>query len=228
MTTFALVHGAYHGRHCWDLLVRELTVRGHTAVAMDLPCDDPEAGVEDYADAVIVTVGDAGPDLVVVGHSLGGLTIPLIAARLPVQRLVFLAAFVNGPGRTIGEALAENADAINPAMVSAGVDNGDGTTSMPVDAALELFYEDCPVDIAEWAVTMLRPQGSKIAMEPLPLDAWPQVPTTYIACQDDRTLTIEFQRTLAKTHGMDLVELPGSHSPFLSRPSALADILTSL
>lgn len=228
MTTFALVHGAYHGRHCWDLLVRELAVRGHVGLAMDLPCDDPDAGVDDYADAVVDVLADAGPDVVVVGHSMGGLTIPVVAARMPVQRLVFLAAFVTDPGKTIGDTLAANANAINPAMVSAGVDNGNGTGSMPAAAALELFYEDCPVDIAEWAVGMLRAQGSKIATEPLPLEAWPTVPMTYIACQDDRTFTIDFQRTLAKTHGMDLVELPGSHSPFLARPSDLADILTSL
>ena len=113
-------------------------------------------------------------------------------------------------------------------MASAGVDNGDGTTSMPEAAARELFYHDCPDDIADWAVGLLRRQGSKIVTQPLPIDAYPPVPMTYIACQDDRTFTIEFQRRLAKTHGMDLVELPGGHSPFLSRPSDLADVLTSL
>jgi pimeloyl-ACP methyl ester carboxylesterase len=228
MTTFALVHGAYHNRHCWDLVVRELTVRGHRGIAMDLPSADPDAGIEDYASAVIDAIGDVRDDLVVVGHSLGGLTIPLVAARVPVQRLIFVAAFALEPGTTIGDVLSANPGAINPALASAGVDNGDGTASMPVETALELFYEDCPRDIAEWAVGLLRPQGWKASSEPLPLESWPPVPMTYIACQGDRTLTIDFQRTIAKTHGMDLVELPGSHSPFLSRPSDLVDILTSL
>lgn len=228
MTTFALVHGAYHGRHCWDLLVRELTVRGHVGIAMDLPCEDGEAGFEEYAGAVVDALDGVGPDLVVVGHSMGGLTIPLVAARMPVKRLVFVAAFVSDPGKTLVDALASMPDAINPAMASAGVDNGDGTTSMPDAAARELFYEDCPDDITDWAVGLLRRQGSKVATDPLPIAAYPPVPMTYIACQDDRTFTIQFQRTLAKTHGMDLVELPGGHSPFLSSPSDLADILTSL
>ena len=229
MTTFALVHGAYHGAACWDLLVPELEARGHEAVAMDLPAPDPTAGVNEYADAVITALKGVGNDVIVVGHSMGGLTIPLVADRRPVQRLVFLAALLSAPGKTGTEVLATYPDgSINPAMATAGVDNGDGTASMPDDFAAELFFHDCSPDLAAWAVSVLRPQGWKVVADPLPIDAWPSVPQTYIACQDDRTLTIAFQRALAKERGMDLVEVPGSHSPFLSRPSALADILTAL
>ena len=80
MTTFALVHGAWHGAACWARVVPELERRGHHAVAMDLPCDDPRAGVREYGDAVLAALHGAGDDVVVVGHSLGGLTIPVVAA----------------------------------------------------------------------------------------------------------------------------------------------------
>ena len=43
MTTFALVHGAWHGAWCWDRLIPELENRGHSVIAMDLPSDDPAA-----------------------------------------------------------------------------------------------------------------------------------------------------------------------------------------
>ena len=43
MTTFALVHGAWHGAWCWEPVMAELERRGHRAVAVDLPCDDPAA-----------------------------------------------------------------------------------------------------------------------------------------------------------------------------------------
>ena len=48
MATFGLVHGAWHGAWCWDLLIPELERRGHSAVAMDLPCEDPKASFSDY------------------------------------------------------------------------------------------------------------------------------------------------------------------------------------
>jgi pimeloyl-ACP methyl ester carboxylesterase len=228
VATFALVHGAYHGGACWDLLIPELEARGHDAIAMDLPAPDPAAGVNEYADTVITALKGAGNEVTLLGHSMGGLTIPLVADRRPVRRLVFLAAMLSEPGGTGGDVLARHPDAINPVMATAGVDNGDGTASMPDDLAAEVFYHDCPPDIAAWAVSVLRPQAWKVVADPLPVDAWPSVPQTYIACREDRTLTYAFQRALASERGMDLVELPGGHSPFLSRPAALADILTAL
>jgi pimeloyl-ACP methyl ester carboxylesterase len=208
--------------------VPELEARGHTAVAMDLPADEADAGVDDYADAVMTALKGAGNDVVVVGHSMGGLTIPVVASRTPVHRLVFLAAMLNETGRTAGDVLTRYPGGINPEMVTAGVANGDGTASMPFDLAIKLFYHDCSPELASWAASVLRPQGWKVVGEPAPIDAWPSVPQTYIACHDDRTLTIDFQRALAKERGMDLIELPGSHSPFLSRPAVLADVLASL
>ena len=229
MTTFALVHGAYHGAACWDLLLPELEARGHSAVTMDLPADDPDAGVDAYADAVIEALKGSGPDVVVVGHSMGGLTIPVVADRRPERRLVFLAALLNEPGRSGIEVLAGYPDgSINPEMANSGIDNGDGTASMPRDLAIDVFYHDCDPELASWAVSVLRPQSWKIVSEPSPISAWPSVPQTYIACQDDRTLTVDFQRALATDRGMELLELPGSHSPFLSRPAALADMISSL
>src|ERR1035441_2478767 len=89
MTTIALVHGAYHGAWCWDRLVPELHARGFETVAPDLPCDEAAAGLEEYAAVIEDAIGDR-QDVVVVGHSLGSLSIPLVASHRPVRRLVFL------------------------------------------------------------------------------------------------------------------------------------------
>ena len=79
------VHGAWHGGWAFDRLASELERRGHVTLAPDLPCDEPGLTVHDYA----AVVGPQ-PDAVVVGHSLGGLTIPFVPARVRV----FLAALV--------------------------------------------------------------------------------------------------------------------------------------
>src|SRR6202035_3511720 len=87
MATFSLVHGAWHGGWCWDPLRAELEAFGHAVHTPDLPCEDVEAGVEEYA--AVVPAAD-----VVVGHSLGGFTIPLVEGRTHV----FLTAGVGGTG----------------------------------------------------------------------------------------------------------------------------------
>lgn len=100
MTEFALVHGGQHGAWCFEALVRELAVRGHRAEAMDLPIGDPGAGAAEYADVVCRSITDMGSGVVLVGHSMGGLVIPLVASRRPVAMLVFLCAAVPEPGRS--------------------------------------------------------------------------------------------------------------------------------
>src|SRR4051794_223796 len=103
MSMFGLVHGAYHGAWCWDLLVPKLQKLGHTALTVDLPIEDPQAGASAYAEAAVTAFQSAGDDLVVVGHSLAGLVIPLVAERRPVRQLVYLCALLAEPGRSYDE-----------------------------------------------------------------------------------------------------------------------------
>ncbi len=94
MATFAFVHGAWHGGWAWDLVRPELESRGHRVVAPDLPCEDVDAGVEEYAAAVRAALG-GDEAAVVVGHSLGGLT----SSRSCAARMhVFLCALVGRDG----------------------------------------------------------------------------------------------------------------------------------
>src|SRR5258708_12481123 len=92
VTTFAVVHGAWHGAWCWDRLIPELTAAGHRVVADDLPCEDVSAGCQEYAEVVLQRLADKPDDdeVVLVGHSAGGLTVPLVAAPTPVARTVFV------------------------------------------------------------------------------------------------------------------------------------------
>ena len=94
--TFVLVHGAWHGAWCWRDLMPHLERLGARAIAVDLPCDDVTAGTEAYAAHVLDALPASG-DVVLVGHSLGGLTIPLVAAARPVRALVFLCALLPFP-----------------------------------------------------------------------------------------------------------------------------------
>ena len=104
MTTFVLVHGAFGSSAELAPVIPELEALGHRAIAVDLPCTDPAATLDDYARTVVATMaGIAGP-VVVVGHSAGGATISLVPARTRVDRLVYVTAVVPEPGRSIVDA----------------------------------------------------------------------------------------------------------------------------
>jgi pimeloyl-ACP methyl ester carboxylesterase len=227
VTAFALVHGAWHGAWCWERLAPELEARGHRVVAVDLPGDDPTATFETYAD-VVVSALDAEEDAVVVGHSLGGLTIPLVAARRPVRRQVYLCALAPIPGRSFTEQLTIEPGTLLPQYRAglAGPD-ADGMTRWQDEAlARAVLYADCSERDAGAAFARLRPQARTPHAQRCRLEALPETPCTYVVCDEDRMVNPERARRVARERlDADLVELPGGHSPFLSRPGELAAVL---
>ena len=237
MATYVLIHGSGDSAFYWHLLDRELRERGHDVVAVDLPCENPSAGAEEYAQATIDAVDgldapDAGDeDLVLVAHSLGGLTIPVVAERLaaqgrPVGRLVFLSPLLPQPGRSWDDVSAIERDRLMPGFGAGQVGHGDGSSTWQPHAAIATFYPDAPPRLAEWAAQRLRHQHWQVTREITPLKAWPASPVTVIACAADAVVNPDWvRRTAGVRFGAEARLLPGDHSPFLTRPGQLADLL---
>jgi len=226
VATYGLVHGAWHDASCWERLTPELEQRGHRVIAVDLPCDDPSATFSTYADLVVGAL-KGEQDIVLVGHSVAGLTIPIAAASLPVRRLIFLCALIASPGRSFLEQLEEDPEMLFPGY-QAGLSEADAHLRRWVDFELarEILYADCDEPIAKRALERLRPQALTPYGEPCPLDELPQVERAYIVCSGDRLVNPEWAgRAVSDRLGVEPVELPGSHSPFLSRPADLAHLL---
>lgn len=105
MSTFVLVHGAWHGAWCWSRLLPDLEARGHRQSSMELPVEDGDATFEDYADVVLASYPADVEDAVLIGHSLGAMVLPLVAASRPVSMLVFLCGLIpNVSGRLTDDA----------------------------------------------------------------------------------------------------------------------------
>ena len=225
----ALVHGSFHGAWCWDLLRPELERRGHRVTAMDLPISDPDLGAADYA-RVIEGALAPGSEPMLVGHSMAGLVIPLVAAHRPVRRLVFLGGFLAQPGLSANDQReAEPLDGLIPPTTAEWTDLGDDVWAIGPNTATELFFSDVPPDITRWAVGLLRPQSYRVIRETTPLIAWPEVATSSIVCREDRAINPDWVRTAARDRlGVEAIELDGGHSPFLTRPGELAEVLDSL
>jgi pimeloyl-ACP methyl ester carboxylesterase len=225
----ALVHGSYHGTWCWDLLRPELERLGHRVITMDLPISDPDLGAADYAQAIDDAL-EPGIQPVLVGHSMAGLVIPLVAARRPIRRLVFLAAFLPSPGKSAMDQRATEAiDGRVPPKTAEWTDLGDDVWMVGPNTATELFFQDATAKVARWATHRIRPQAYRIMNETTPLASWPDVESRAIVCRDDRALNPEWVRAAARERlGVEAIEIGGGHSPFLTRPAELAKVLDSL
>ncbi|MER7705682.1 alpha/beta hydrolase [Kitasatospora sp. NPDC097605] len=228
MTTYVLIHGAATDAWCWGPLAAGLRGRGHRVVAPDLPCDDDAAGLAQYADTVVAAVaGAAGGDreggLVVVAHSFGGFTGPLVCARLPVDLLVMLQAQVPAPGET-PDAWWENTG-YGPARREA--DRARGVPEGAEEDERALFLHDTPAALAgELLADHQRRQSATPLGAPWPLKAWPEVPTRFLLATGDRFFPPAFLRRHVEDRlGLRPDEMPGDHLPMLGHPQDLAERL---
>jgi pimeloyl-ACP methyl ester carboxylesterase len=221
MALFILVHGAGDTGWSWHRLVSVLRERGHEVIAPDLPGDDESLTLVDYADAVVDAV-DGRRGGIVVGHSFGGFTAPIVAERLRADALVMLAAMIPEPGESPGDWWSNTGFA---AAVREQADRDGGLTGN--DDPFVGFYHDVPRELAEEAMSRERAHPSEASMaEPWPLVSWPSVPTTFIVCTEDRFFPPAFLRELARGRlGVDATEIRGGHCVALSRPEELASML---
>jgi hypothetical protein len=209
MATFALIHGGGDVGWYWHLVEQELRRRGHESVAPDLPCDDDSAGLPEYADTVVEAIGERG-DVVVVAQSFGGFTAPLVADRIAVQALVLVAGMIPAPGERPDDWVANT-----------GFDQ-----VMREHEQGDLVYHDVPRALAGQARSKARAQSATPGHSPWPLDAWPDVPTKFVLCTEDRFFPPEFMhRLVADRLGITPDEIASGHCAALSRPKELADML---
>ena len=151
MSTFGLVHGGGFGAWCWEPLIPELEAWGHSAATVDLTTEDQSAGAAHCAELLSETFA-AIDDLVLVGHSLAGLIIPLLAAKRQVKRLVFLHALLPQPGRNVVDQLRSEPDMFNREMFTAQLPFWEDEA-----VAKSFLLHDCPPDIARHAFSRITP-----------------------------------------------------------------------
>ena len=230
MATFALVHGAWHDAWCWHLLAPLLEQAGHEVIAMDLPCEDGAATFDTYADTVCDALDGTDDNVILVGHSLGGNTVPLVAARRPTRHVVYLCALIPDLGRSLGDQMREDTDMLNP-LYAHGLSEPDEQRRrewVDDELARAVLFGDCEDATARAAIEHLRPQALHPYGQTFPLEAFPFAPATYVLCAQDQLVNPEWSRRTARARlGAKVIELPGGHSPFLSRPRALAEVLLS-
>jgi Alpha/beta hydrolase family len=217
--TFVLIPGAGGTAWYWHRVVPLLRAAGQQAIAVDLPGDDPAAGLPEYAGLVTSAIGDRR-DVVLVAQSLGGFTAPLVAAKVPVASVIFVNAMIPCPGETPGAWWDNTRWA--PARVAAAQRGGYGTD---VDLAV-YFLHDVPSDVAAAGEPYQRPEADAAFRSPCAFASWPPVPIRAVAGADDRFFPAGFQRALARDRlGIEADVLPGGHLIALAQPARLAGYL---
>ena len=220
--TYVLIPGAGGAAWFWHRVVPLLQAAGHEAIAVDLPGDDPTAGLPEYAGLVEAAIGNRG-NVVLVAMSLGGFTAPLVAKNVPVSAIVFVNAMIPSPGETAG-AWWDNTG-WSDARVAAAKQGGYTTeVDLPV-----YFLHDVPPEVAASGEPHQRPEADAAFASVCDFDGWPPVAIRAVAGADDRFFPGAFQRELARDRlGIEADALPGGHLIALAQPAALARYLLTV
>jgi pimeloyl-ACP methyl ester carboxylesterase len=235
--TVVLVHGAWHGAWCWERIVGPLSAAGIPVVAVDLPGHGADPGplgdLHADADRVRSVLDELTAPVVLVGHSYGGVVVTEAGEHPSVTHVVYLAALALDADETATAAVVEEAAAaqishegrldIGPGLIIAE----DGTMTVEPAVAAAALYNECDQPTVDWALARLGPQPIVTMQQQPAAVAWRSRPSTYVVCSRDMIIHPELQRIMAK-RCTSVVEWDTDHSPFLSRPHELIDLLTDL
>jgi pimeloyl-ACP methyl ester carboxylesterase len=234
--TFVLVHGAGGDHRCWDLVTPQLDGR---AVAVDLPgrgrrpADLDQLRVADFVAAVVDDLeADDLTEVVLVGHSLGCITLPGVAARVPerVARMVFISGPVPEPGHSVIESVGGLSPAVARITEQLGPDaiNTDGSLHPSLMRAL--FCNDMDDEQFARVQEIAVPEAPDITTEVLGSEGLPPtVPCTYIRLLRDASLTRAGQDEMASRLGdPEIRDVDAGHMAMITQPAALAAVLNDI
>ena len=234
---FVLVHGAWHGGWCWERLAPLLEAQGAGVTAPDLPglgvdgTPAEEVTLERCAERIPSWVRELDRPVELVGHSMAGAVISLVAERMPehLTGLTYLCAFLPRDGEVLGTLGGEDPET----ELNAALRRGDAPGTLVLDPAdaRRIFFHDCPEADADAAVARLVPQPMGPLRDPVALSAerFGAVPRAYVLCTEDRAISATMQRRLLERTPCDpVIELATGHSPFYADPARLADVLVGI
>jgi len=235
--TFILVHGAWHGAWAWDSIVPRLMAVGHHVMAVDLPGNGRDATrpqdvtLDLYAAHVAGLIDRVSGPVVLVGHSMGGMTVAQTCELCPekVALAVYLCAFLLPDGMSVIEFYDKHLEPwMRGAHSRVTYDKESGCSSIDPASAVEVFYHQAKRSQAEAAARRLTPQpeGGRRSRIHLTPDRFGSVPRVYIEARDDHSVHLPLQRKMQEmtpcvaTYGLD-----SDHAPQLSQPDKLTELL---
>ncbi len=237
MSTYLLVHGGWHGGWCWDKVKPLLEAMGHTVLAPDLPGhgkDNTPLGdvtLDLYARATVAFASAASEPVIVVGHSMTGISNSQAVEYAPevFKAQVFMAAFLLSNGQCLID-LAKP-DTENLVLRNLTFSEDESIMTFNRDAVKDALYGECSDDDIAWAKSQLQDQASGPFGTPVQLteEKWGRVPRYYIECLRDRAITPRSQKSMYMANPCEKVfTMDTDHSPFLSRPQDLTKHLASI
>jgi pimeloyl-ACP methyl ester carboxylesterase len=239
MTTYILVHGAFvGGGWSWDKVQSLLEAQGHTAIALDLPGNGNDSTplkdvtLQSYVDRVVQMINEQSQLVILVGHSLGGISISqaheVVADK--ISKLVYVSAYLLQNGESAFSKSQEPEHA--SAKISLWGQFTEEAMSINPEGLKEVFCADCADADIERLKTRSQPQPLTPVGTPLSINVDPNAYADkrfYIETLQDQCVPNAIQRKMYTAMPCKKVmAMNTSHSPFFADPGKLVSYLTLL
>jgi pimeloyl-ACP methyl ester carboxylesterase len=225
-----LIHGGQHDSRCWQPTIDAINraAPGTRILAVNLPGrmgvpgDLNTLAIADCVEASVGQIEHAGlDDIVLVGHSMAGLTVPGVATRLGadrVRRIICVACSMPPQGKRILDTL------IPPIRLAVG----QAKNELPSWMAKQMFTNGMTPEQRAFSLSVLIPDASRLAFETVDRSALPaSIPRSWVLTRRDRSLPPRQQRRFIENLGGvdDVIQLDTCHNAMISKPDELAAIL---
>ena len=239
-----MVHGAFHWGGCFGKVANLLAQQGYPVAMPDNRSHGydptPYGAVKDMADYCAQAesvVATAKSPVVLLGHSLGGVTLSYLGEKYPhkIHRLIYLSAIMLPNGESVQSYMAANRSAgleLPPIFDDKGPADGVALKMDEPDLVRSVFYNDCSDHDVKVAMANLNPINPTAPFEwktKITSRRFESIPRAYIECSEDHAVSSALQRKFqSDVPGAVRLTLASSHSPFLSQPEALAQHIVHL
>jgi pimeloyl-ACP methyl ester carboxylesterase len=235
--TYVLVHGAWQASYVWDAVKSGLTSKSNQVVVVGLPAHGADmtpahqVSLDVYRDKVIESISKVDGKVILVGHSMGGMVISSVAEKIPqkISRLVYIGAFLPASGQSLGELANTDPDSKLGPHLSQSAEKL--TLDVNRDQLTYLFINDGTQAAKDQVLANYRaepaiPFGDKVTLTNA---GFASVEKVYIKTLQDIVITPGFQdKMIARAGIKKIYEVNTSHSPFLSQPRAVSDLLLQI
>lgn len=232
-----MVHGAWHNNQCWNKVSSLLRAKGHIVFTPDLPGHGVDLtpfqaiSLETYVNSLLNLIAKQTESIILLGHSMAGVVVSQIAEYIPekIRRLVYVAGFV--PANQ-GSLLQESSQFSNLGIGSEMViDEDKNEISLKLSSRIkELFYNACDEQVVGQALIHLQKQPFRPFLDKVTLSSekFGEVSKLYIECLRDEAIKLVDQRRMYQKLNCQVAVLDTDHSPFLSTPLELSEILMDI
>jgi pimeloyl-ACP methyl ester carboxylesterase len=236
-STYVLVHGAWQAPYVWDAVRSDLEKKGNKVVVVELPGHGSDntptytLSLDVYRDKVVDAISKTEGKVILVGHSMGGMVITSVAEKIPskISKLVYIGAFLPASGQSLGELAATDPDSKLGPQLTQSADKL--TLDVKRDSLTYLFIGDGSQTVKDQVLANYRaepaiPFGDKVT---LTSENFGAVEKVYIKTMQDIVISPGFQDRMIAGAGIKTVyTVNTSHSPFLSQPHAVSDLLIKI